>query len=292
MYRQEDSWPPALGSPGRGGGRPRRRARRPDRQAPPDLRHGPAQPRERRRRSRATTSLVVLSGDDTFTSGPLTGVFPAGAVPVAVAAVLVHRARHRRAARRRGRPVGLRLRHARRDELLRRAARARGPWSPATSSRCRRTSPPARTRTAREIKAADSAIPLPPTNGSWQRDLRIADPDRHRRPAVGARVLERHQQRVPVRPRRGHRLRQAARHGQRRLHRRLRAAVGRAAQSLDTPNFRSTNGRVWKMVLDPNDPTVVTSLTVFVEGDDNPVKTLDRGPPAGQHRDDARPGSS
>jgi hypothetical protein len=46
-----------------------------------------------------------------------------------------------------------------------------------------------------------------------------------------------------------------------------------AAQSLDT-NFRSTNGRVWKMVLDPDDPTVVTSLTVFVEGDDNPVKTV------------------
>ena len=45
-----------------------------------------------------------------------------------------------------------------------------------------------------------------------------------------------------------------------------------AAQSLDT-NFRSTNGRVWKMVLDRKDPTKVTSLTVFVEGDDNPVKT-------------------
>ena len=28
------------------------------------------------------------------------------------------------------------------------------------------------------------------------------------------------------------------------------------------------------MVLDPNDPTKVKSLTVFVEGDDNPVKTL------------------
>ena len=41
------------------------------------------------------------------------------------------------------------------------------------------------------------------------------------------------------------------------------------------------------MVLDRKDPTKVTSLTVFVEGDDNPVKTLDRGPPAGQHRDDA-----
>jgi hypothetical protein len=45
-----------------------------------------------------------------------------------------------------------------------------------------------------------------------------------------------------------------------------------AAQSLDT-KFRSTNGRVWKMVLDRKDPTKVTSLTVFVEGDDNPVKT-------------------
>jgi hypothetical protein len=44
------------------------------------------------------------------------------------------------------------------------------------------------------------------------------------------------------------------------------------AQSLDT-NFRSTNGRVWKMVLDPEDPTKVTSLTVFAEGDDHPVKT-------------------
>ena len=48
----------------------------------------------------------------------------------------------------------------------------------------------------------------------------------------------------------------------------------RVDQSLDTPNFKSTNGRVWKMVLDKDDPTKVTSLTVFVEGDDNPVKTL------------------
>ena len=37
---------------------------------------------------------------------------------------------------------------------------------------------------------------------------------------------------------------------------------------------RSTNGRVWKMVLDPDDPTKVDSLSIVVEGDDNPVKTL------------------
>jgi hypothetical protein len=36
----------------------------------------------------------------------------------------------------------------------------------------------------------------------------------------------------------------------------------------------STNGRVWKMVLDRNDPKTVTSLTVFVEGDESEVKTV------------------
>ena len=75
-----------------------------------------------------------------------------------------------------------------------------------------------------ELKAADKGYPLPPTDGSWQLDLRFATVPpgpRHRRPSVGARVLERSQQRVPVRPRRGHRLRQAVRHGERRVHRRL-----------------------------------------------------------------------
>jgi secreted PhoX family phosphatase len=36
----------------------------------------------------------------------------------------------------------------------------------------------------------------------------------------------------------------------------------------------STNGRVFKMVLDRKDPAKVRSLSVFLEGDDNPVKTL------------------
>ncbi len=37
---------------------------------------------------------------------------------------------------------------------------------------------------------------------------------------------------------------------------------------------KSTNGRVWKMVLNPLDPTDVVELSVLIEGDDNPVKTL------------------
>jgi hypothetical protein len=38
--------------------------------------------------------------------------------------------------------------------------------------------------------------------------------------------------------------------------------------------FTSTNGRIWKMVMDRTDPTKVTSLSILIEGDDNPVKTL------------------
>jgi uncharacterized protein DUF839 len=37
---------------------------------------------------------------------------------------------------------------------------------------------------------------------------------------------------------------------------------------------KSTNGRVWKMVLDPADPTQVDSMSIFLEGDDSPVKTF------------------
>ena len=37
---------------------------------------------------------------------------------------------------------------------------------------------------------------------------------------------------------------------------------------------KSTNGRVWKMVLDAGDPTKVTSMSVLIEGDDSPVKTI------------------
>ncbi len=37
---------------------------------------------------------------------------------------------------------------------------------------------------------------------------------------------------------------------------------------------RSTNGRVWKLVLDPGDPKVVTAMSILIEGDDNPVKTV------------------
>jgi hypothetical protein len=51
------------------------------------------------------------------------------------------------------------------------------------------------------------------------------------------------------------------------------ADTGRGATSAGGNAFTSSNGRVWKLVLDPANPKKVLSLSIFIEGDDNPVKT-------------------
>ena len=170
---------------------------------------------------------------------------------------------------RRGRPVGVRLGRPGFNDYY-----DFRPGSPSRQRALRQGAEEHRHRArtdGSELKAADVGFPLPPTNGSWQRDNRTTTPDRRRRPAVGARVLESAEQRLRLRPRRGHRLRQAAGHGERRLRRRLRPRDdGRRARR--SARRTAASGR-WCSI--PNDPTKVTSLTVFVEGDDNPVKTLD-----------------
>ena len=123
-----------------------------------------------------------------------------------------------------------------------------------------------------ELKANDVGFPAPPTNGSWQLDLRVATTP----PGPGIDgpqwVLEYWSQLNNVfnfvrvedvaydkRPNMGN----------------VVYIVDSGRGTAGTPQAgRSTNGRVWKMVFDPDDPTVVTSLSVLVEGDDNPVKTL------------------
>jgi hypothetical protein len=120
-----------------------------------------------------------------------------------------------------------------------------------------------------ELKAADLGYPLPPTDGSWQRDLRsvtslgidgpqwvleywsqlnnvfdfvrVEDIAYDKRPGMGNVVYV------------------------------VDSGRGTAGAS---QAGRSTNGRVWKMVFDADDPTQVDSLSIVVEGDDNPVKTL------------------
>ena len=117
-----------------------------------------------------------------------------------------------------------------------------------------------------EVMAADVGFPLPPNDGTWQRDpngigidgpqwvldywsrtngvfgfVRVEDLAYDRRPGMGNVVYI--------------------------------ADSGRGTTGASAPG-RSTNGRIWKMVLHPSNPRVVTSLSIFLEGDDNPVKTL------------------
>jgi hypothetical protein len=119
-----------------------------------------------------------------------------------------------------------------------------------------------------ELKAADVGFPLPPTDGSWQRDIRTTVPTGLDGPQW---ALEYWSQTNDVfnfvrvedvaydkRPGMGN----------------VVYVIDSGRGTAGTPGAGvSTNGRVWKMVLDPDDPTQVTSMTVFVEGDDSAVKT-------------------
>lgn len=120
-----------------------------------------------------------------------------------------------------------------------------------------------------EITAGDAGYPLPPTDGSWQRDLRTTVPTGIDGPQW---VLEYWSQLNNVFD--FVRVEDVAYD--------KRPGMGNVVYVVDSGRGtagdpvagRSTNGRVWKMVLDPDDPTVVDSLSIVVEGDDNPVKTV------------------
>ncbi|MGA9162249.1 MAG: hypothetical protein WB297_15480, partial [Actinomycetota bacterium] len=100
-----------------------------------------------------------------------------------------------------------------------------------------------------EVTSGDVGFPLPPTNGSWQTDLRTTVPTGIDGPQW---VLEYWSdvnnvfQFVRIED-----IAYDKRPGMGNVVYIVDSGRGRtAAQSLDTPNFRSTNGRVWKMVLD------------------------------------------
>jgi hypothetical protein len=215
---------------------------------------------------------VMLTGDDTFTSGPLTGVFPAGAVP-AQSQLYSYIAKDTKS-----------LLDDRGDlwAFVSDTPGVKNYYQVLPGSGTEVTGHfikvPREIATGRKadgtlIKAADLGYPLPPTNGSWQTDLRSATPVGIDGPQW---VLEYWSdinnvfQFVRIED-----IAYDKRPGMGNVVYLVDSGRGRTAvQSLDTPNFRSTNGRVWRMVLDKKDPTKVTSLTVLVEGDDNPVKTL------------------
>ncbi len=121
-----------------------------------------------------------------------------------------------------------------------------------------------------ELMAADKGYPAPPNDGTWQRDpvtnlgvdgpqwvlehwgdtqaqpvfqfVRVEDIAYDRRPGM-ENVL-------------------------------YVVDSGRGATSAGGNAFTSSNGRVWKLVLDPSDPTKVLSFSLLIEGDDAPVKAV------------------
>jgi hypothetical protein len=270
VFRREASWPPPMGSPA-------------EREAGVvvalDVRNGKHRPiygmgRHNHENSVAIPGYgkpVVLSGDDTFTSGPLTGVFPAGAVP-AQSQLYSYIARSTDALMADNGDLWAFVSDTPGVKNYYDVAPGSGSVVTGHFIKVPKDIATGRNADGSELRAADKGYPLPPANGSWQTDLRSAVPVGIDGPQW---VLEYWSdinnvfQFVRVED-----IAYDKRPGMGNVVYVVDSGRGRTeAQSLDT-KFRSTNGRVWKMVLDRNDPTKVTSLTVFVEGDDNPVKTL------------------
>jgi hypothetical protein len=223
--------------------------------------------------------LVVLSGDDTFTSGPLTGVpTPPPGTPALPGPVPAQSQLYSYIA-------------PNTDDLL---ADEGDLWAfvsdtpgvrnyydvtpgSGTTVAGHFVKVPKNIATGRnadgsELTSADVGFPAPPTNGSWQRDLRSVAPIGIDGPQW---VLEYWSdvnnvfQFVRVED-----IAYDKRPEMSNVVYIVDSGRGRrVTDPVDTP-FLSSNGRVWKMVFDKDDPTKVTSLTVLVEGDDAPVKTL------------------
>src|SRR5215217_2857117 len=273
VYRRLDSWPPVMGDPA-------------EEEAGlvvaldvRSQRHTPiyGMGRHNHENSVAVPGYgmpVVLSGDDTFTSGPLTGVFPAGAVP-SQSQLYSYIAPSTDALM------------ADQGDLWAFVSETPGgknyyDVTPNSGTVVKRhfIKVPKDIATGRnadgsELKSADKGYPAPPTNGSWQTDLRSAAPVGIDGPQW---VLEYWSdinnvfQFVRVED-----IAYDKRPGMGNVVYIVDSGRGRTAAqhqtNPDTP-FPSTNGRVWKMVLDPADPTKVLSLSILIEGDDNVVKTL------------------
>jgi hypothetical protein len=275
FFRQEKSWPPPLGDPNQ------KEAGVVVALAVQTGQHCPITGMGRHKHENSVAlpgfeDLVVLSGDDTFTSGPLTGVtFPAGVTAPAQSQLYSYIAPHTNA---------LLGDHGKLYAFVSDTPGVKNYYDVAPGSgaevKGHFIEVPKNIATGlnpdgSEIEAADVGFPAPPTNSSWQRDLRSVAPLGIDGPQW---VLEYWSdihnvfQFVRVED-----IAYDKRHGMGNVVYIVDSGRGRtAAQHAANPDtsFPSTNGRVWKMVLDPGDPTKVISLTVLVEGDDNPVQTL------------------
>ena len=279
VFRREDSWPPPIGDPDE---------KQPGLVVALDVRTGqyvaiPGMGRHNHENSVAIPGfddLVLLSGDDTFTSGPLTD--PTVVPPTTPATQLA--------------PSQSQLYSyiapdtdsvlADEGDLWAFRSTTAGfddyyDFTPGSTADITgefiavpRDVATGLDTDGSELKAADEGFPLPPNDGTWQRDIRTQPPTTG---LDGPQwVLEYWSQTNDVfNFVRVEDIAYDKREGMENVVYVIDSGRGRRdTDTLDTP-FRSTNGRIWRMELDPEDPTTVLSMRVFVEGDDFPVQTLD-----------------
>ena len=118
-----------------------------------------------------------------------------------------------------------------------------------------------------DLMAADKGFPAPPNDGTWQRG-----PDGVTGLDGPQWVLEHWGDIQPAPVFQFVRLEDIA-YDRKRSNVVYIADTGRGATSAGGNAFTSTNGRIWKLVLDRKNPKKA-KLSILVEGDDNPVKTL------------------
>jgi hypothetical protein len=218
--------------------------------------------------------MVVLSGDDTFTSGPLTipagGPLPAGSAAAQSQLYSYMAGNSKNVLADKGDLWAFVSDDPDVDDYY--------DFTPSSTNEIsgRFIKVPRNIATGKnpdgtEIKAADVGFPAPPSDGTWQRDLRSTAT-----PQVGIDgpqwVLEYWGQLNNVfNFVRVEDIAYDKRAGMDNVVYVVDSGRGTAGPS---QAGRSTNGRVWKMVLNEDNPRKVDALSIFVEGDDNEVKTL------------------
>jgi hypothetical protein len=126
-----------------------------------------------------------------------------------------------------------------------------------------------------DMMSSDVGYPAPPNDGTWQQDPNVFPPPGTPRPGIDGPqwVLEHWGDTLLPRPvfqfLRIEDIAYDKRPGMSNVVYLVDSGRGLAGA---VANGKSTNGRVWKMVLDKSDPTIVRSLSILIEGDDNEVK--------------------
>jgi hypothetical protein len=273
VFRQENSWPPPFTNP------PNPAEREAGLVVALDVKsrtHHPIQGMGRHNHENSVPipgfgQPVVLSGDDTFTSGPLTGVTSTPDVP-AQSQLYSYIAPNTKSLLNDQGDLWAFVSDTPGVKDYYDVLPGAGPPVTGHFIKVPRNIATGLNPDGSELRSDDVGYPPPPNNGSWQTDLRSIAPVGIDGPQW---VLQHWSdlnnvfQFVRVED-----IAYDKRPGMGNVVYIVDSGRGRTGFGPEGGQpFRSTNGRVWKMVLDPNDPKKVTSLTVFVEGDDSPVKT-------------------